>query len=60
MAAYKPSTMIDFLNGLPIELDSVFSEPLRRGQSKGVSLPRLSALCAILKSLNDELNGRGK
>jgi 2-dehydropantoate 2-reductase len=60
MAAYKPSTMIDFLNGLPIELDSVFSEPLRRGQSKGVSLPRLSALCAILKSLNDELNGSGK
>jgi 2-dehydropantoate 2-reductase len=55
MGAYQPSTLIDFLRGFPIELDALFFEPLRRAQSRAVPVPRLEALCDILKSLaNDE------
>jgi 2-dehydropantoate 2-reductase len=56
MEAYKPSTMIDYLNGLPIELESLFFEPVRRAERKGVAVPRLRALCQVLKNLNERLN----
>jgi 2-dehydropantoate 2-reductase len=58
MAAYKPSTMIDFMRGLPIEIESIFLEPLRRAQSKGVHTPRLQRLCELLQYLNEHLNVR--
>jgi 2-dehydropantoate 2-reductase len=54
MAGYQPSTMIDFLRGLPIELEALFVEPLRRARSRGLQMPRLAALCEILKSLSIE------
>jgi 2-dehydropantoate 2-reductase len=51
MGAYKPSTLVDFLRGQPVELETIFLEPLRRAESKGVAAPRLRALCAILGKL---------
>lgn len=51
MGAYKPSTMVDFLKGLPVELDALFFEPLRRARQAGVQAPRMAALCQILKRL---------
>jgi 2-dehydropantoate 2-reductase len=56
MGAYQPSTLIDFLRGFPIELEALFFEPLRRAQSRAVPVPRLTALCEILKSLAEETN----
>ncbi|MHB8086551.1 MAG: 2-dehydropantoate 2-reductase, partial [Dehalococcoidia bacterium] len=32
MGAYKPSTMIDFVEGRPMEIEAIFGEPLRRAQ----------------------------
>ena len=52
MAAYKPSTLIDFERDQPVELDTIFLEPLRLAESKGVNVPHLRALCAILETLN--------
>ncbi len=52
MGAYQPSTLIDFLRGFPVELDALFVKPLRRAQSRAVSVPRLEALCEILISLS--------
>jgi len=52
MAAYKASTSIDFERGQPLELESLFFEPLRRAQQAGISSPRLAALCAVLKELD--------
>jgi 2-dehydropantoate 2-reductase len=52
MGAYRASTLIDFERGQPLELDSLFLEPLRRAQSAGVKMPRLSALCAVLSALD--------
>ena len=52
MAAYKASTLIDFERGQPLELESLFLEPLRQAERAGVPAPRLSALCAVLKALD--------
>ena len=48
MGAYKASTLIDFERGQPLELQSLFLEPLRQATQAGVAMPRLSALCAVL------------
>lgn len=52
MGAYKASTLIDFEQGKPIELESLFLEPLRQARAAGVSVPRLEALCRVLRELN--------
>ena len=52
MGAYKASTLLDFERGQPPELDSLFLEPLRQATRAGAAMPRLSALCALLKELN--------
>jgi len=54
MGTYKASTLIDFEQGRPLELESLFSEPLRRAQSVGVTAPRLERLCAILQEIRSE------
>ena len=45
-------TLIDFERGQPLELQSLFLEPLRQAIRAGVAMPRLSALCAVLKDLD--------
>jgi 2-dehydropantoate 2-reductase len=52
MGAYRASTLIDFERGQPLELQSLFLEPLRRATAAGVAMPRLSALCTVLKDLD--------
>jgi 2-dehydropantoate 2-reductase len=52
MGAYKASTLIDFERGQPIELESLFMEPLRQAARAGVATPRLERLCAVLKTLS--------
>jgi 2-dehydropantoate 2-reductase len=52
MGRYKASTLIDFERGQPLELKSLFQEPLRRANQAGVACPRLSALCDVLAQLN--------
>jgi 2-dehydropantoate 2-reductase len=55
MGAYKASTLIDFERGQPLEVDSLFLEPLRRAQAAGIETPRLAALCQVLVQLNSRL-----
>ena len=52
MGAYKASTLIDFERGRPLELESMFLEPLRRARKTGVPVPRLAALCEVLRRLD--------
>jgi len=52
MGAYKASTLLDFELGRPLELESMFLEPLRRAQSAGVAVPRLTRLCNVLRQLD--------
>jgi len=51
MGAYKASTLLDFERRQPLELESMFLEPLRQAQSAGVPVPRLAALCQVLQQL---------
>jgi 2-dehydropantoate 2-reductase len=54
MGAYKASTLLDYERGQPLELESMFLEPLRRAREAGVEPPRLAALCEVLRQLNPE------
>jgi 2-dehydropantoate 2-reductase len=51
MGAYKASTLIDFERGQPLELESLFLNPLRHAQQAGVATPRWEALCSLLRQL---------
>jgi 2-dehydropantoate 2-reductase len=51
MGPYRPSTVIDFELGRPMELDAIFYEPQREARRSGVPTPRLDALCSVLRSL---------
>ncbi|MFA5079017.1 MAG: ketopantoate reductase C-terminal domain-containing protein, partial [Dehalococcoidia bacterium] len=52
MGAYRPSTMIDFVEGKPMEIDAIFAEPLRRARELNVPAHGLALLTAVLRSLN--------
>jgi len=51
MGPYKASTLVDFERGQPLELPSLFLEPLRLAQQAGVPTPRLQALCSLLEQM---------
>jgi 2-dehydropantoate 2-reductase len=46
---YKPSMLIDRLEGRPLELEAIFGKPLTAGKSKGVDMPRVETLFALLR-----------
>ncbi|MBI5775044.1 MAG: 2-dehydropantoate 2-reductase [Verrucomicrobia bacterium] len=56
MGAYRASTLVDFERGQPLELESLFLEPLRQARKAGAATPRLAALCAVLEKLNPSQN----
>ena len=53
MGAYKASTLLDFERGQPMELESLFLEPLRRARAGGIPVPRLESLCQVLRQLDE-------
>lgn len=64
MGAYKASTILDFELGQPLELESLFREPLRQARQAGVATPRLAALNEVLRQLDSagarELSARAE
>jgi 2-dehydropantoate 2-reductase len=55
MGAYKPSTLIDFEAKRPLEIESIWGEPLRRAEAAGAKVPRLKELYARLSGINSRL-----
>jgi len=51
MGSYRPSSLVDFVDGKPVELESIWGEPLRRAMNAGVELPKLETLYRLLKIL---------
>jgi len=49
MGAYTPASIIDFLDGKPVEGDANWGEALKRGASKGVEMPELKKLLQNLR-----------
>lgn len=58
MGAYRPSTLIDFQRALPIEVEALFLEPLRRARSRNIPTPHLAILCEILQQLTRNTHER--
>ena len=52
MGDFKPSTLIDYLAGRPLEIEPIWGEPLRRGQAKGIEAPQLAKLYRELTALD--------
>ena len=52
MGAYKPSTLIDYERGKPLEVQTMFLNPLKRAGELGVPAPRLQALASVLASID--------
>jgi 2-dehydropantoate 2-reductase len=44
MGAYRPSSLIDYLEGREVEVVGLWGEPLRRGQAAGANMPQLAQL----------------
>jgi 2-dehydropantoate 2-reductase len=51
IGAYRPSSLIDYLAGRPVEVEAIWGEPLRRGTANGVKMDRLAFLCELLRHL---------
>lgn len=52
MGAYKPSTLLDFERGRPLELEAMFVRPLREAESAGANMFRLRGLTRLLCELD--------
>ncbi|WCJ60824.1 2-dehydropantoate 2-reductase [Fontisphaera persica] len=51
MGDYYASTLLDFAQGRPLELEALFLEPYRRACAARAECPRLGALCRLLQQL---------
>jgi len=49
MGAYRPSSLIDYLEGREVEVDGLWGEPLRRGMAAGVKMPKVAQLKAEIE-----------
>ncbi len=44
MGPYRPSSLVDYLEGGEVELEAIWGEPLRRAKQAGAKVPHLEAL----------------
>jgi 2-dehydropantoate 2-reductase len=44
MGPYRPSSMIDYVEGREVEYEAIWAEPLRRAQAAGVEVPHMERL----------------
>jgi len=57
MKGYKPSSMIDFVAGRPVEVDAIWTEPLKRARAKDLNVPEMTTLHQGIKRAIDERGG---
>lgn len=49
MGAYRPSSLIDYLEGRDVEVEAIWGEPLRRARAAGAAVPHLEHLDAEIR-----------
>lgn len=54
MKKYRPSSMIDFVEGRPVEVEAIWQEPLRRAKAKNVDVPKMEKLLRSIQQRMDE------
>ena len=50
MAAYKPSSLIDYLEGREVELEAIWGQPIRHAAQAGQTMPRVQELYEELQA----------
>ncbi len=63
MGPYRPSMLVDYLEGRPLEVDAILGEPVRRARAAGCPVPTIELqyhLTRILDLLNRGLLPRAK
>jgi len=50
MGPYRPSSLIDFVEGREVEVEGIWGEPLRRGLAAGVKMPETVKLVAEIRA----------
>lgn len=53
MGPYRPSSMIDFEMGHPVEVEAIWGEPLRQGLVAGARMPKLELLHGIIRHVTE-------
>ena len=53
MGAYRPSTVIDFNEGRPLEIEAIFQQPVERAGELGVACPMMSMVSSLVGKLGD-------
>ena len=51
MGAYRPSSLIDYLENREVEVEAIWGEPLRRGQKAGAGMGRLEMLYHTIRRM---------
>ena len=54
MGTYKPSSMIDYEVGRPVEVEAIWGEALRQGTAAGARMPRLGMLHRLITHLSSQ------
>lgn len=49
MKAYRPSSMIDYVEGREVEVDAIWREPLLKAQALGVEMPEIEHLLSEIE-----------
>lgn len=52
MGPYKPSTLTDWEAGKPLEIETIWGEPIRRAAAAGAQMPRTEVLYVLLQQLS--------
>ncbi|MEM1084694.1 MAG: 2-dehydropantoate 2-reductase [Verrucomicrobiota bacterium] len=55
MGAYRPSSMIDYLEGREVEFEAIWKIPLKQASEAGLPMPHLEQLC---ERIEDRLRAR--
>jgi 2-dehydropantoate 2-reductase len=50
MEAYRPSSMIDYVEGREVEFEAIWGEPLRQAQQAGIQLPHMEQLAGRIRA----------
>jgi 2-dehydropantoate 2-reductase len=58
MGPYRPSSLVDYLAGREVEIESIWGEPLRRAKAIGAAAPELEQLYREIQSAVTRQVGR--
>lgn len=56
----KPSMLLDWQSGKPLELEVILGNPVRIAREHGIEMPRLQSMYALLRSAQDRRNAEQK